>query len=144
MNKVRTEDVAANAVDNLMSLADTVMSERRFALWNYAEPDESQRLLDLHDRLVTMAREMNEFFEEETVATPRVVSNEEIFESSVAEEILNLMVDMGWDAGDLADASQVRKETIERILTGETTRPQGRTLRKIEAALGVDEGSLDV
>ena len=136
-NEINVSNVATMAVDNLMELADTVMSERRFAIWNHATEDESERLLDLHDRLVTMAREMSDFFEEEPEAT------EYTEEDVVTGKILNGMVENGWDLNDLADAAGVRKETLDRILSGATARPQARTLRKIEKALGYEEGFLD-
>lgn len=142
-------NIATMAVDSLAELADMVMNERRSVMWSdNGTNSDAETLLNLHDRLVVMARELSKDFEtvfesapETEQSVPSVPDHTDSF--LLVQRILDELDAHGWDIDDLADNAQVRKETIDRILTGATRRPQGRTLRKIEQAFGYDEGALD-
>lgn len=143
-------DIASETVDNLLNMADMVILDRRTQILN-DDPNEAYltSTIALHDRLVAMAREMVENFE--VTDDGLRLSNEEVVWEEPEYTEVNWTRDLKiyqslpdtWTTEDLAKSAKISKTTLDRILSGETTRPQSRTLRKIEQALGMDEGALD-
>lgn len=99
---------------------------------------EADRLLEFHDTLLALAQNFDEAHAPKKATRKRASKK-----SPFAKTIKTKMDELGYTVDDLSTQSGVQKQTLDAILSGETQRPQARTLDKIMQALGLEEETLE-
>lgn len=148
-------DEITSRMDNLIQMSRDIHSTREFVLLNWDEETinevepELEHLTGLSDMLLGVVKEFHKNYSME-IEIEEALSDSPTTEERLASDHTNDLVSeinaqmpMGWTPVDLAKASGVRQKTIDLLLSGTTRNPHSKTLRKIEKALGLEEGHLD-
>lgn len=130
-------------------LAEIISEGKQLALSLYEQRNEiisepgtdvdqmlASELLEAHDDLVLRFSHM------EKLLVPDDSKEKKRDVVKLNDVIIRWMPDE-WTFNDLAEASGVTRSTIDNIIKGKNT-PRRSTLAKIEVALGLNEGELDV
>lgn len=149
-NRKTLHEEIGSALDDLIDISRDLYAKREFVLLHWDEREigevasDLRRITTLSDMLLGVVKESSRLFEFAS-------EDEEPFDINgppksighpIADEVWAQMPDE-WTPVDLAKAARVQQKTIDLLLSGTTRKPHAKTLRKIEQALGLEEGHLD-